>query len=225
MRCLSCKTKYVSKEYNKLFYLKLREGNFILSCPDNLFLTKEIECALSCPPGTYGYIPNNTCVDECPSCFIINEEKTRCIFSSFNNETTFPEFKEIVFSNINGLVDAFKVIKGYDFIAQIILTKDLDPFEQIKKRISGIDLGDCIDVLKDIYNISKDEDLIVLVAETKEINKNNDEDNKLINLGKNVKIAITDIRGNILNMSYYNNDIKVLKYIGDEEKINMNNAL
>ena len=64
----------------------------------------------------------------------------------------------------------------------------------------------------------------MLVTETKEINKNNDEDNKLINLGKNVKIAITDIRGNILNMSYYNNDIKVLKYIGDEEKINMNNA-
>ena len=65
---------------------------------------------------------------------------------------------------------------------------------------------------------------IVLVTETKEINKNNDEDNKSINLGKNVKITITDIRGNILNMSYYNNDIKVLKYIGDEEKINMNNA-
>ena len=65
---------------------------------------------------------------------------------------------------------------------------------------------------------------IVLVTETKEINKNNDEDNKSINLGKNVKITITDIIGNILNMSYYNNDIKVLKYIGDEEKINMNNA-
>ena len=65
---------------------------------------------------------------------------------------------------------------------------------------------------------------IVLVTETKEINKNNDEDNKSTNPGKNVKITITDIRGNILNMSYYNNDIKVLKYIGDEEKINMNNA-
>ena len=65
---------------------------------------------------------------------------------------------------------------------------------------------------------------IVLVTETKEINKNNDEDNKSINLGKNVKITITDIRGNILNMSYYNNDINVLKYIGDEEKINMNNT-
>ena len=49
---------------------------------------------------------------------------------------------------------------------------------------------------------------IVLVTETKEINKNNDEDNKSTNPGKNVKITITDIRGNILNMSYYNNDIK-----------------
>ena len=83
----------------------------------------------------------------------MNVLETRCIFSSFNNETTFPEFKEIVFSNINGFVDAFKVIKGYDFIAQIILTKDSDPIEQIKQRISGIDLGNCIDALKDIYNI------------------------------------------------------------------------
>ena len=159
MRCLSCKTNYVSKEYNKLVYLKLTEGNCIISCPDNLFLTKEIECASTCPFGTYEYIPNNRCVDECPSSFIINEEKTRCVFSSFNNVTTFSEFKEIVFSNINDFVDAFKVIKGYDFIAQITPAKDLDPIEQIKQRISGIDLGDCIDVLKDIYNISKDEDL------------------------------------------------------------------
>ena len=42
--------------------------------------------------------------------------------------------------------------------------------------MSGIDLDDCLDVLKGKYNISKDEDLIVLVAETKEINKNDDED-------------------------------------------------
>ena len=128
------------------------------------------------------------------------------------------KFKEIVFSNINDFVDASKVIKGYDFIAQIILAKDIDPIEQIKKRISGIDLDDCIDVLKAKYNIPIDEDLIVLVAEVKEINKNDDEDKDIINLAKNVKIAITDIRGNILNMSYYNNDINVLNYIGDEKK-------
>ena len=58
-----------SNEYNKLVFLKLRYGNCIISCPDNLFLTKEIGCVSSCPFGTYGYIPNNTCVDECPSYF------------------------------------------------------------------------------------------------------------------------------------------------------------
>ena len=62
----------------------------------------------------------------------------------------------------------------------------------------------------------------MLVAEVKEINKNYNEDKNVINLGKNVKIAITDIRGNILNMSYYNNDINVLNYIGDEKKIKIN---
>ena len=80
MRCLSCKTNYVSKEYNKLVYLKLTEGNCIISCIDNLFLTKEIECVSTCPFGTYEYIPNNTCVDECPSSFIIIEEKQDVFF-------------------------------------------------------------------------------------------------------------------------------------------------
>ena len=53
----------------------------------------------------------------------MNVLETRCIFSSFNNETTFSEFKEIVFSNINDFVDAFKVIKVNDFIAQITQEK------------------------------------------------------------------------------------------------------
>ena len=62
------------------------------------------------------------------------KKKQDVFFSYFTNETTLSEFKEIVFSNIIDFVDASKVIKGYDFIAQIILAKDIDPIEQIKKK-------------------------------------------------------------------------------------------
>ena len=77
MRCLSCKTNYISKEYNRLVHLRLKEGNCIIGCTDNFFLTKDMECVSACPSGTYEYIPNNTCVDECPLNFIVNEEKTK----------------------------------------------------------------------------------------------------------------------------------------------------
>ena len=224
MRCLSCKTNYINKEYNKLVYLKLIKENCIISCSDNLFLTKELDCVSSCPSGTYEYAPNKTCLDECPYNFKINEENTKCIFTTFKNETTSSDFKEIVFSNISFFVDAFKVVKGYDFLAQIIASKDIAPIEQIKNGISGLDLGDCIEELKGKYNISENEDLIVVETETKEdkSDKNNNKDS--IDIGKDVKVTITDINGNILNMSYCQNDIKVMKYIGDNNEININTA-
>ena len=222
MECLSCKTNYISREYNKLVYLKLKEGNCIIGCNDDLFLTRDIECVSSCPSGTYKYIPNYTCVDECPLNFIVNEEKTKCIFTSFQNETTSSNFKEIVLSDISNFVDESKIIRFSNFKAQILSTKDIDPIEQVKKGISGIDLGECIDTLKEKYNIPENEDLIMIQTEFKE-DKASDDKNR-INLGNTIKITITDINGNILNTSVCDNDINVLKYIGDTEEINMNTA-
>ena len=57
--------------------------------------------------------------------------------------------KKLFLSDISNFVDESKIISFSNFKAQIIATKDIDPIEQVKKGISGIYLGECIDTLKD----------------------------------------------------------------------------
>ena len=220
MLCISCKTNYIEEEYNKPVNFALFKGNCKMTCLDDLFLTKVLDCVATCPFGTYKYLPNKTCVDECPSNFKINEENTECIFFEFKNETSLYDFEEVIFSNISNFVDAFNVIKGNNFLAQVIASKDIDPIEQIKIGISGLDLGDCIEVLKAEYNIPESEDLIVVEKEIKKYMNNKGS----IELGKDVKIDIADNRGNILDMSHCENDIVIMKYFGDLNTIKIDQA-
>ena len=221
MACLSCKTNYIDQEINKLVYLKLSKKNCIIGCPPNLFLTNELNCVESCLNDTYEYSPNKTCLTSCPNNFIIDSDNNRCIFSSFENNTPISDFKEIIYSNITYfLKESNKLLEFFDFTAYIQPVNNLDPIEQINKGISGLDLGDCVDVLKNNYNISENEDLIIIETESNQNKKyiyNNNE--KEFILGKDVKISITDIQGNILNLSYCNNKIEVIKYIGDTKEI------
>ena len=228
MACLSCRNDIINKKYNKTMYLKLSFGNCKIGCPDNLFLTKELDCVKSCLKETYEYIPNVTCVDTCPENYILNEERTRCVFSTFASPTSPSEFRDIIFSNISSFVDSTSVINGSNFKAQIIAASEIDPIEQIKNGISGLDFGDCIDTLKAVYNIPENEDLIVIEIETKEDQEKNNElnyDKDCVDLGKNVKVSICDKDGNILSMSHCDNEITVMKYIGDVEEIDMNTAM
>ena len=115
-----------------------------------------------------------------------------------------------------------------NFKAQIIASSDIDPIEQIKNGISGLDFGDCIDTIKKANNIPEDEDLIVVEIETKEDkekNKNLDYNKDSIDLGKNVKVTICDKNGNILDMSVCDNEITVMKFVGDVEEIDVNTAM
>ena len=59
------------------------------------------------------------------------------------------------------------VINGSDFIAVILTSEDMDPKEQLKKGISAIYLGNCTQDIKDYYNISNDESLIILNIQSK----------------------------------------------------------
>ena len=79
-----------------------------------------------------------------------------------------------------------------------------------------------------MYNISENEDLIIIETETQLNPTKNidlDNNNNQIKLGKEVKVSITDIRRNILNMSYCNNEMKVMKYTGDSEEIKIDTAM
>ena len=102
-----------------------------------------------------------------PSNYEIIEDRTKCVSKVFSETMTSTKFKEIIFKNITNFVDSDTVINGTNFKEQILSSSDLDPLEQIKKGISGLDLGNCIEVLKKQYNnIEDDEDLIII--ETKE---------------------------------------------------------
>ena len=163
MKCLTCKTNLINEEYNKTIYLKFSNGNCNIGCPNGLFFTKTYDCLPSCLNGTYEFIPNVTCVDTCPENYVVNAERTRCVFSGVSNSTSSEEFKDIIYQNISAYVDPNTVINGTNFKAQIIAASDIDPVEQIKNGISGLDFGDCIETLKAKYNIPADEDLIVLI--------------------------------------------------------------
>ena len=92
----------------------------------------------------------------------------------------------------------------------------MNPEKQIKKGISSVDLGICTHIIKKYYNISDNENLIILNIELKgELNK--DDDNSF-NLEKKNQIEIFDNSGKRLNLSVCNNTIKVMKYIGDIDK-------
>ena len=86
-------------------------------------------------------------------------------------------------------------------------------------------LGNCTEILKEYYNISKDENLIILNIESKNENNKNESDNNAFNLGKDSHIEVFDYSGNKLDLSVCKEDIKLMKYIGDVEELNMESAM
>ena len=154
----------------------------------------------------------------------------KCIFKSFSPKTTSSEFKAQIMNNISSFVNSSAVINGSDFLAVVFSSKDMNPEEQLKNGISAVDLGNCTQVIKNYYNISKGEDIIVLNMETKndknQINetKNNNNDNSF-NLGKNTQLEIYDSSGRKLDISVCKQEITVMKYIGnDVEKLDIQSA-
>ena len=227
MGCLSCKTNLISKISNKTIYFILSDGNCIEECPDNLFLVKTGECVEICPNGTYQYSPNSSCVDSCPFNYELNTEKTKCILKKLSQSLSPIEFKDIISSNIISFVNSSSIINCSEFKALIISSEDLDPKEQIKNGISGIEFGNCIEVLKDEYKISNGDNLIVVEIETKEDKEKNkylDKSKDKVDLGKDVEIAVYDYDGNMLNLGFCEEEITIIKYIGDLEDVDISSA-
>ena len=171
------------------------------------------EKSKTCPNGTYKYSQNNSCIETCPNNYIIYNNE--CIEKVNEQNIIISDFKNQILNDINSYKNSTKFINGTNFIAAVLSSDKLDPEEQIKNGISAIDLGNCTEVIKEHYNISRQENLIIFNIETKsEINNNND----TFNLGKNTQLDIYDISGRKLNLSVCKEGIKVMKYIGDATK-------
>ena len=219
MNCLSCKTNNNS-EVNLIDY------NCINSCPINTFITLEGDCVLNCPNGTYQFSLNNSCLELCPDNYIISDNQ--CMLKSLDKDKTVDEFKNQILNDITSYINSTQVINGSNFLAVVLSSDDINPEEQLKKGISAFDLGNCTNEIKEYYNISKEENLIVLNIETKndenQINDSKNNDDKSFNLGKNTQIELYDYSGRKLNLSVCKEDIKVMKYLGDIEELDINSA-
>ena len=188
-----------------------------------------------------GVIKN--CDISCKSCYgENNEESTNCIECTQNySKTKYSNtncvkdelitknysqndyiYNEFIKNNITSYTNFTKVINDSNFIVAIFSSDNMNPEEQIKNGISAIDLGNCTEIIKEYYNISKYENLIILNIETR--NKSNNVEENSFNLGKKTQIEIFDIYGKKLNLSVCKEDIKVMKYIGDVKELNLDSA-
>ena len=177
-----------------------------------------------CPNGTYRFDGNFTCLKYCPSNYEINEERNKCIIKSYK-QTSSNEFKNQILSNITSFVNSSALINGSDFIAMIFPADEVNPKDQLKNGISAIDLGNCTKVIKEHYNISQTESLIVVNMESKK-NKTNENSDNSFNIGKNIQMDIYDNSGRKLNLLVCKQDIKVLVYLGNDiEELNIESAM
>ena len=209
---------------------KLNENGIAINhnckeCKDNLFLTMDGDCLSICPNNTYKFEQNKTCLKYCPSNYEINQEQNKCIEKI--EQITSSELKSQIINNISSLINSSnssKIINCSDFIAVIIPSDKTDPREQLKNGISAIDLGNCTNTIKDYYNISKNESFYILNIESKRNETEKSEDNSF-NLGKDVQIEVFDKSGKKLDLSVCKGNIKIMKYIGDIEELDIQSAL
>ena len=222
MNCLSCKT---NSDNNFI----LLNGNCIKKCLINEFITPNGECLTFCPNGTYKYSYNNSCLESCPYNYEINEYN-ECILKVLDLTLSANEFKDQIMNDITSYVNSSKVFNGSNFLAVVLTSDNMDPEEQLKNGISAVDLGECTQIIKNYYNISNDEGLIILNMEYKNDDKegnetiNNNNEDKSFNLGKNTELEIFDMLGRKLDLSVCKEDIKIMKYIGDVEELDIQSA-
>ena len=129
-------------------------------CLNNKFITPEGDCVTTCPNGTYQFSLNNSCLKSCPNNYKINNYK--CIIKSFDKFTKIDEFKNQIRNDITSYVNSSKVINGSNFLAIVLSSDNINPEEQLKNGISAFNLGNCTNVLKEHYDIKKEENLIIL---------------------------------------------------------------
>ena len=237
MYCLNCSDEYyfIYGENNCYKYALILGSNYYFNDNDNKFHKCYYTCSkcLNLEPNeidhnciecanNYYKLENVSFPYNCYANDTINilQNSNNNIINSFNSDITINDFKNIIRNDITSYVNSSKVINGSNFLAVVLSSDNMNPEEQLKNGISSVDLGNCTNVIKEFYNISKEENLLILNMETKneesqknETNRNNED--KSFNLGKNTQLEIYDNSGRKLNLSVCKEDIKVMKYIGD----------
>ena len=109
-----------------------------------------------------------------------------CITQINGQDILISKLKNKLFNNITSFINSTKIINSTNFIAAVLSSDNINPEDQIKNGISAVDLGNCTEIIKEYFNISKYESLIILNIETK--NENNNNNDSSFNLGKKLKL-------------------------------------
>ena len=231
---------YKSEEHN-IYYKKIQSTQIIIeSCQDNLYLIPTGTCVTTCPLGTYKFTFNYTCLASFPNNYKINEEQIECILiingensptsktqssndinNKGNNNDHIPNYDtdiKILISNFISTNLNSSMISEHDNIKVILTASSTSLKEQLMTSNSAIDLGECTDTLKTYYNIPGEQDLIIL-------NKESNYNNESSTLNNNNEIEVYDYSGRKLNLSVCQEEITLVKYIGDIEELNIEKAM
>ena len=194
---------------------------------------------LSCfSDNNFKYLYNGQYLAKCPNgnCPSKNKEGNficeKCDTNNNNNKLdnndkiSTENNKELIFDFISS--NSSSSVTSKSELIQVISTSDkMSIEEQLKTGVSPADLGYCTKSLKEFYNISEEENLIIINQEKRgnnEKNKSSENDDNSVTLDKYSQIEIYDFSGSKLDLSICKEGIKILKYIGDVEEININSA-
>ena len=225
MNCISCRTNLKNK-FNKIKNFIFINGNCIEICLEELFLTKEGDCVSECPEGTFQFQLNwnYSCVDFCPEKYVFSKDGKKCVLPEFQSYISPTEFQSIISYDINSYVNSSRIIDLDNLKAKIFYSNDLNSISGTSNQISGIKyLENSLLALKAKNSIPDNENLIIVLIETKGKNQNNeDTNNNLINLGKDIQLLIFDKSGIKLDLSDCENEqILITKNLADLPYINL----
>ena len=243
--CINCKDNYYKspENNNNCYTIEEKKINWYLDIVNSEFYLCDLSCQCSCKDIKTNCLPcptesdsDNTnedtetksttkASDKIDNIKETNSENIEVKTDKPESDMTISEFKQKINNDIVSNVNPTKVINGKNFLAMILPSDNMDPKEQIKNGISGVDLGNCLNIIKDQNNIERNEDLIIVNIELK-----NDEDQIFNNDGKSFisgkfsQIEIYDYSGRKLDISVCKEEIKIMKYIGDIDILNINMA-
>ena len=167
---------------------------------------------------------NEDCISKCQ-----NEDEyvidiNECIMKNNERKGMIFEFENKILNNITLYFNSTQIFNSTDFIVASLFSNNMNPEEQINNGISAVDLGNCTEVIKEYYNISIYESLIIFNIEAKnECNNNNDNIDSFI-LEKYTQLEIYDMAKRKLNLSVCEEDIQIMKYIGDIKELDIESA-
>ena len=179
--CLTCKENYI---YHQGFCVEI--------CPDNFYKYQNV-CVSDCPEGYFFYDETKECINVCPENTTLNSAGDKCLSNTLYTDKSRYDLIDMIDDSILSYASSQLVIKGDNYSAQVYELGDSDSIAKVavEQQLSTIELTECADHLKNYYNISEKEDLIMI-----KIDKNTTD--ALVN---EVEYYIYDYNGKKLDLS------------------------